>query len=121
MNPIQRVKSDLQAWLKEAEKAPNFKTLIQNKYFEMRDELESEGLSFNETEETLIQRESRDDLHWAEVRTEFQGRGMTFQGMQVGQDWMARFNAMCIAYVQAKEWLAQGAPPLGEDREKRPV
>ncbi|HKP98039.1 MAG TPA: hypothetical protein VJ385_20070 [Fibrobacteria bacterium] len=105
MKPIQRVKNDLQAWLKEAEKAPNFKTLLQNKYFELRDELEAEGLRFRETEDTLIHLESRSGAHWGEVRSEFRGRGRAFLGMQVGQDWMARFNALCIAYLQAKEWL----------------
>ncbi|MDB5048732.1 MAG: hypothetical protein JWO30_1803 [Fibrobacteres bacterium] len=115
MEAIQEVKSDLQAWLKEAEKAPNFKTLLQNKYFELRDELEAQGLSFRETEDTLMHPESRTGAHWGEVRSEFKGRGRTFLGMQVGQDWMARFNALCIAYLKAKAWLLEereGSPGL---------
>jgi hypothetical protein len=108
MQAVQGVKSDLQAWLKEAEKAPNFKTLLQNKYFELRDELEAAGLSFLETENTLIHSESRGGAQWGEVRSEFRGRGRAFLGMQIGRDWMARFNALCIAYLQAKEWLMAG-------------
>jgi hypothetical protein len=112
MKRDQGLKIELQAWLKEAEKAPNFKTLLQNKYFELRDELEAEGFRFRETESIELHPESRGGgTPWGQVRSEFRGRGRSFMGMQVGLDWMARFNALCSAYLEAKEWLrAQSGP-----------
>ncbi|MDB5102714.1 MAG: hypothetical protein JWP91_403 [Fibrobacteres bacterium] len=105
MQGIQRVKDSLRDWLAEAEKAPNFKTLLQNKYFELRDELETAGLRFRETEEVLDYAGTAGDSPWREVRSEFHGHGQIFLGMQTGQDGMARFNALCTAYLKAKEWL----------------
>jgi hypothetical protein len=105
------LRGELQAWLKEAEKAPNFKTLLQNKYFELRDELEAEGFRFRETESIELHPESRGGTPWGQVRSEFRGRGRSFLGMQVGLDWIARFNALCSAYLEAKEWLMAQSDP----------
>lgn len=98
------LKSSLREWLAAAEKAPNFRTLLQNKYFELRDEMENEGLRFQETV-GVFPHSGTPDGFWHGVRCTLAGQGLVFQGTQVGQDWMARFNALCKAYLDAKEWL----------------
>jgi hypothetical protein len=116
---IQTVKSALRKWLDEAEKAPNFKTLLQNKSFELRDEMESAGLAFRESEDVLENPGPGGAAYWRAVRAEFHGRGRSFSGMQLGQDGMACFNALCIAYLKAKEWLS--AKREAADGEWRPA
>ncbi|GEM_PF-6299689 len=104
MESVQNVKSSLRDWLTAAQSAPNFRTLLQNKYFELRDEMENEGLSFQETVGVFPHSGTPDGL-WNGVRCTLAGKGLLFQGTQVGQDWMARFNALCKAYLDAKEWF----------------